>query len=78
MDQNTTKQLIEAIKTININMNSETGQKAISVIADKLSQYLIFKEVLALVNTTIICITILIAGGIFYWMIKKSKSTKDL
>lgn len=40
------KQIIETIKTMNININSVTGQKALEHVADKVGNYLIFQAVL--------------------------------
>jgi len=46
MDTESVKQIVEAIKTINLNVDSETGLKAIQTIADKIGFWLIIKEVL--------------------------------
>lgn len=46
MDTESVKQIVEAIKTINLNVDSETGLKAIQAIADKIGYWLIVKEVL--------------------------------
>ena len=46
MNTEQVKQVTEAIKTLNINVNSETGKRAIIAVADKVGLYLITKEVM--------------------------------
>lgn len=78
MDTTQVKQIVEAIKTINLNINSDTGVKAVEAVANKIGFWLIMREVFYFIEFLIGGIVIVIIGLLAYKIIlKQIKANRD-
>jgi len=72
------KQIVETIKTMNININSATGQKAVEHVADKVGQYLILQAIFQFTIQLLSVLLILILAFLAYKLFVKLSNNDTL
>ncbi len=65
------QKVIESIKTLNLNVNSETGKEAVEVIAERAVFYLIAKEILVFIGGLCLGIVVLLIVFMVVNILKK-------